>query len=92
MPVSPPITNRPKSSDRIRGIAPMAGAQFSGRNRPKIHFGKGEYMTGFNTLQTVNQSNVSIELLQQFMDNESIIKDMSQYTESVEVLNPERHL
>ena len=50
MPVSPSSTNRPKSSDRIRGIAPMAGAQFSGRNRPKIHFGKGEYMTGFNTL------------------------------------------
>ena len=43
-------------------------------------------------MNTVNQSNVSIELLQQFMDNESIIKDMSQYSESVEVLNPERHL
>ena len=69
----------------------MAGAQFSGRNRPKIHFGKGEYMTGFNTLQTVNQSNVSLEVVRQFVDSESIIKDMSQYTESVEVLNAERH-
>jgi hypothetical protein len=46
MSISPDIlTNRPKSSDRIRGIAPMAGGQFSGRSRPKIKFGKNEYAT-----------------------------------------------
>lgn len=57
-PFSPPM-----SSDRIRGIAPMAGAQFSGRVRPKIQFGKGEYTTQQQTVNSIHQSNVSLELI-----------------------------